>query len=459
MNDAAVISAAANAAANTAADDAAEARPGLDDSTVAATVSDLQRSTSAAAPASAAGIEYPLLDAWRGLAAIAVTVHHAAGLVTRNRPELQETVLYSTSMFGWLGVQLFFVISGYCIANSAGSQLARHGSTLSFVKARLRRIYPPMWLALLLYIAMYAGGSFLASRGIISVSHDVPPMGPTSLLMNVTLAQLAFGGPLIAFVCWSLCYEVAFYLIVAAALAVGGRWGGGGGSVRTMLNLLHGLTAVTLIALIVAPQRVPYPLELWAQFGLGVIAYDLIAAPRKRQPIAAAAVVAALFVAFIARHDLPLGFMNTPSRLVSAVTLVFAAVVVLTYRRNATIAGVGFVRGLAIAGLFSYSLYLTHFWTMTVTDHALKRVPFELPHVARFAVYVSACVVGGWIFYRFCERPFVSRKRQVKHAESKNAAPAETSGLRKTAAASLVLLATLIELVNQPQAAEYAAIL
>ena len=55
---------------------------------------------------------YRMLDAWRGLAALWVVMLHV-------RLETTPDWLYRFGAYGHLGVPMFFVISGYCIANAA----------------------------------------------------------------------------------------------------------------------------------------------------------------------------------------------------------------------------------------------------------------------------------------------------------------------------------------------------
>ena len=53
-----------------------------------------------------------------------------------------------------LGVSLFFVISGYCIAASAEATARKGGSPWGFMGRRVWRIYPPYWAALLGFVAV-----------------------------------------------------------------------------------------------------------------------------------------------------------------------------------------------------------------------------------------------------------------------------------------------------------------
>ena len=67
---------------------------------------------------------YKTLDAWRGIASLWVVMLHACVPAIGTRYfALQLQPIYAFSLLGSLGVQMFFVISGYCIANAASSSV------------------------------------------------------------------------------------------------------------------------------------------------------------------------------------------------------------------------------------------------------------------------------------------------------------------------------------------------
>src|SRR5690242_5231021 len=94
------------------------------------------------------------IDALRGFAALAVVMHHSmqhAVLATANPVVLGAAAVLR---LGYLGVPLFFVISGFCIHMAAAS--GRPLRPLDFWKRRLRRLYPPYLASLLFSMAIVA---------------------------------------------------------------------------------------------------------------------------------------------------------------------------------------------------------------------------------------------------------------------------------------------------------------
>src|SRR5581483_8693591 len=93
---------------------------------------------------------------------------------------------------------------------------------------------------------------------------------PVFYLASLTLTQVPLRQQSIPFVAWSLCYEVAFYAVVLLVGLV---------ARNRMLAVLHLVTIGSLIALATAPELVPFPFNLWPQFGIGVVVYDLLSNP------------------------------------------------------------------------------------------------------------------------------------------------------------------------------------
>ncbi len=137
------------------------------------------------------------LDLVRIMAALMVAVFHlgfAAG-----RGELSYPRLLPGAWFGWIGVEVFFVISGYVITYSA------RGSAVDFVRARLLRLMPALWIctSITLAVLLTLGGTTPAE------------IGPAYLRSMILFPYR----PWLDGSVWSLCVEVVFYASIALTLA------------------------------------------------------------------------------------------------------------------------------------------------------------------------------------------------------------------------------------------------
>lgn len=148
------------------------------------------------------------IDSLRGLAALAVVIHHVLHFAVRNSPNPDVVALASVLSvdyvdWGRFGVVLFFLISGYVVPE----YLLRGGYLSVFVVQRLLRIYPVFWvsiLAVLLY-RFFSDGELVPLRTVIG---------------NATLFPQLFAAPWLSGVYWTLNVEILFYVTCAMLFLV-----------------------------------------------------------------------------------------------------------------------------------------------------------------------------------------------------------------------------------------------
>lgn len=364
---------------------------------------------------------YRLLDACRGCAAVWVAMVHTALLIAARYPAVRAEPLFVFSLYGGLGVQMFFVISGYCIAHAAVTAMNRPRAAAGFMSARLRRIYPPCWCAMCVAFCLSVLARYLVSSRYLgaSVTGDkrVLDQGPVWFMANLTLTAVPLRQRMLMPQCWTLCYEVAFYGLVGLALFATTRLRP---RARCLLTGLHVLAIGSVGLLLAAPRLGLFPLDLFPQFGLGVMVYDVLRFRELRAPRVWITLCALLMVAFIIRFDGPEGYVGEPARLQFAACLVFAALLLALRRHDARLSAAKPVVAMAYVGTFSYSLYLTHWYTIGFVGQALSILrPSSSWHLFAFAFAVIGAVFVARVFYQFCERPFArSGHRTSAHVGS-----------------------------------------
>lgn len=150
-----------------------------------------------------------LLDLLRFLAALAVMTFHyffnglANGKVTS---DLDAAWVAGFAAYGYLGVDVFFLISGFVILTSARGKSARQ-----FVVGRATRLFPAFWLAMLITAF---GTALWGSVSGLSV-------GVGQIAVNMTMVPAAFGVSPVDGVYWTLLYEIQFYVVIFLVLAAG----------------------------------------------------------------------------------------------------------------------------------------------------------------------------------------------------------------------------------------------
>ena len=352
---------------------------------------------------------YRTLDAWRGVAALAVVLFHWGEMVVYSSHSLASYPLYQAFRYGYLGVQIFFVISGYCIAAAAVANVRRSEGAVTFMKARVRRIYPTYWAGLVLTLAFYYVGYLLVRLGALhpNIYTQADPLtaSPFFYLTNLSLTMVWLRQPELLAVAWTLSYEMAFYVIFAVLLGLLSA----AGKARHLLTTLHGLTILSLVWLIVSPSSAVFPLNMWPQFGLGIIVYDLAANPKRPLPKALAAVTYALLILFVTRYDL-IWTMGQPQRLTFLVAAGFALLLAVLYRFDQQISSTWIVKRIAFCGTFSFSLYLTQVVSLRILNQATAALHFPASlHLLLLPVAIAFSVAAAYGFFLLFERPLLKR--------------------------------------------------
>jgi peptidoglycan/LPS O-acetylase OafA/YrhL len=149
----------------------------------------------------------PALDLLRLAAVGAVILYHYGfwGPSSHGVPQVALPALAPIAQYGFLGVPVFFAISGFVIAYSAEGR-----TPLTFAIARFSRIYPTFVLCMTLTFAaiiMFGAGHFEVTA--------------TQWLANLFIAAPMLGQPYVDTSYWSLVIEVVFYAWIAALMALG----------------------------------------------------------------------------------------------------------------------------------------------------------------------------------------------------------------------------------------------
>ena len=142
------------------------------------------------------------LDTLRGLSALAVCWYHFSGISMIGAGPIRVSGAY-----GWLGVDVFFVISGFVIPLALLRERYNLSNYRRFLLKRLTRLYPPYLASLAVGVALLGLYSIYKGQSEVNLdAHD--------LLLHLGLLNDLFGRPWINSIYWSLAIEFQFYLMV-----------------------------------------------------------------------------------------------------------------------------------------------------------------------------------------------------------------------------------------------------
>jgi peptidoglycan/LPS O-acetylase OafA/YrhL len=159
-------------------------------------------------------IRYYEIDLLRFIAALAVVLYHYTFL-GEEMPSYNPLIFKNISLvtrYGYLGVELFFIISGYVVLLSAQGKTVRQ-----FFISRVVRLYPAYWVACSLTFLVKA----IWGKGTIAGLTVSPSLQATigQYFYNMTMLQDLIGVVNIDGPYWSLAIEITFYFLVSVLLA------------------------------------------------------------------------------------------------------------------------------------------------------------------------------------------------------------------------------------------------
>lgn len=353
-----------------------------------------------------------VVDGLRGLAVLLViSFHHRLESEGFRRTAVFR--MLAPTRYGWIGVHLFLVLSGFCLAYSflRRAESGRDSTLASYLGGRVRRIVPAYYAAIALYLVL---GWFLRVLGRPAYRTDV--VDARQILTHLTFVHGLWSDTIEAFNSpfWSLSLEFQFYLILPLIFVACSKIGA-----RSTIALL---AVASLIWRVVVVWQWPEGLHLLngfflgrvTEFGFGVLAAfwfldrtrDELWMPRNDGGLVAVGlvlvglglVIPGWFNLVVADHVIGLGWT----------CLLIAAL--RSTRRVGWLARVLSGRWIVCVGSVSYSLYLTHSLALAVVDRNYVRVVGEISWVTDLGLVAAvglAIAAVGTLFYLGIERRFL----------------------------------------------------
>jgi peptidoglycan/LPS O-acetylase OafA/YrhL len=147
------------------------------------------------------------LDCLRGIAAFAVLWFH---LTNGNTGFLPQGVLKSSGSYGWIGVEIFFVISGFILPYALQRAGYRPADFLRFVWKRILRLDPPYVVCIALVLVLNFASTLVPSYRGQPFQFDL-----AQVLLHFGYLNAFFNYEWVNVVFWTLAIEFQFYLLVA----------------------------------------------------------------------------------------------------------------------------------------------------------------------------------------------------------------------------------------------------
>lgn len=416
---------------------------------------------------------YVSLDHWRGIACLLVVINHATlplcgdpmslpgkHTIRAVAYEIEEPpppvktfhsdgapskflVFLTTRM--QFGVEMFFVISGYCVTSSALSLQCSRCKISEYFRRRFVRIFPPFWCALFCSVlACFAidriyPGLLKSSPWPLPVAWDLSPL---QWLGCVTLTgtwigyftgqqQLSF--PIQS---WTLCYEEQFYAIVGILLACSGR------------QFFRAATVLTacILAVDIAALEFRFPVrgfffdEHWFMFAAGVGVYWCLHRATRRQSMMFQTTLIGTIIGLLvlSRTTTLFGTGSQFSALRVVGALGFAQMLIWLKRYDERIENAKWLNWLKACGVMCYSIYLVHLFPGKLISQVMLVSGYHddasiLLLCVPLALTVSVAL--GYLFHVIVERSFLPSPRERKLPPGASDTPAEVADVAPNLAA------------------------
>jgi len=344
------------------------------------------------------------LDVIRGLAVAAVLAFH--GLATLWHGHHRPSFILWPLAAGNLGVDAFFVLSGYVITKSWGARPTDVKTSRAFMSRRIKRLFPVYWASLVVYVLLRARHLFHSAHGIGTLLLHV--IGMQFLVPNAAYQVNS--------VYWTLTPTIQFYLLFPLLILA-------------MRKLRARSTLIVILAISIGFRLLLHTTNQWPmdtivgrldQFAVGMGAAFAVGRTNrlltllrsKAVSYASLAGLGAVVVAYGSTWDGP---SHTQRVLGEALAHPLFAVLLAVYLLRLPTAENASVTTKAFAGLgtISYSVYLWHLPIFMWASSA---------GIIGIVAATIASIVVGTISYFVLERPSLRMRSAWKDTSRRDVA-------------------------------------
>jgi peptidoglycan/LPS O-acetylase OafA/YrhL len=340
------------------------------------------------------------IDSLRGCAALAVVLYHMqeGGHVQG----LAAIVPGLGALFsqGHLGVQVFFVLSGFVVAHATFGRKVDAAFMARFILRRSLRLDPPYWASMALVIAL----GVLSTHFVPGKSYPVPSL--EVLAAHVAYLPVLLNQPLVNTVYWTLCLEFQFYICYVLLLWVAAN-------AAKFVSAERAFSGVLFAALLIAdlwmvgsgPVNIPgLFLGHWFFFLSGVATWWAWHSSSREA-----------HVIFFAQMVCMVGVFAVARELALIVTAGTAFAIYMAGRKGQLSAWLS-ARPILFLGTISYSLYLVHNPITGAAYRAGYTLTGRSPVLELLwsVIAILVCVIAATVFYRLFELPSMLLARRVK---------------------------------------------
>jgi peptidoglycan/LPS O-acetylase OafA/YrhL len=328
------------------------------------------------------------IDGLRALAVGSVVLFHAG---------------FTTLGGGFVGVDIFFVISGFLITKILVGEIDGAGfSLVNFYERRARRILPALFVVLA--VTLVVGGAILVPANLepVALSGAAAALSVSNFYFWRTTDYFGLGAPFSPLLhTWSLGVEEQFYLVFPVYLIAARRWLKWSWS--AILAPLFVISLVVSIVLVRTNPTAAFYLPFGRMWELMIGSFLAVGRPRPienrmaREILGGLGVAAIVAAVLLYREEMPFPGESALLPCLGAGLIIYATA------QSGTLVGTWLSsRPLVFIGRISYSLYLWHWPVLVFSRIILDREPGPLANAVALAIAFGLSVLS----WRYVEQPF-----------------------------------------------------
>jgi peptidoglycan/LPS O-acetylase OafA/YrhL len=354
----------------------------------------------------------PVIEAFRGLAALMVLVHHYSY-------RIDGIILDGQGHFFHNGVDLFFVITGFLFAPCLLGEVKQ--SLIAFIIRRTFRLYPLYFLSLIVAVTYF----FEEKTGLfkVIVKHLLFIQAlPINTLSEVGILSLVY---------WTLPVEVMFYAIIVIVMAIDRH---NNVSLNWRSRLIYSGVITWIFFTISYYVNYDPSSESWVlwqaqlpallpAFWLGLVIHcsrDFVSNHKNIRYTSFLIGIVLLFLLFaiypnFARSSItarPFGWFNIASAI--AYALLLSGILglydqAIFHKKNISFIDRVLVRVAQTFGSLSYGIYLFHEWALVIVEHSLKTLSTGF----QILLSIAMTIIVTQILNKLVELPFRNYGRKL----------------------------------------------
>ncbi len=318
---------------------------------------------------------YSSLDLLRGIASIVVVFFH---LTNANEMYLSEdNIVKNIGAYGFLGVEIFFIISGFVIPFSMYSKGYKFSKFPEFISKRLIRLEPPYFISIIAVLILDYISTF--SSTYIGNAFNTSFLG---LIFHLGYINTFFDYRWLNPVYWSLAIEFQYYIFIALIYPLfisKNKW-----SNYLLFLILISLSFFETQGIII---------QYFLFFSIGILTFKKQTDSIKIKEYLI--ILSLIYIAILIKY-------NFIFFIASLIPLIF-----IFFVKNVNIIG-------KFLGKISYSLYLVHFplgmKLINVSDNYIQNENYRVLFI--FFVLII-CVFVAWLFYLLIEKKSIKWSQRI----------------------------------------------